>query len=519
MAEEKSAMAEIARIINLSPDINDIYEAFAVELEKLVGFEWVLVNLVDHFEQTMTITYAAGQPVAQRTARNKFELAGTFTGAVMNEAVGLVMDVSQGEDPGRFPALAPYLEAGFCSFLGVKLVHHDQAMGVLNLISAKPGAYSECELDVAARAARQIAGAIANARLYAQQRESEAEIRDLAKFPSEDPNPVARISSRGKIIYANDAATNILENARLKAGKHTLGTWRESVANVLTSGSADEVEIDYGSRILSYSVVPVADAGYVNIYGRDITTAKEAERLKDEFISVASHELRTPVTSIKGFLELLEDERTGPVTMDQRRFLDAVGRNTRRLELLVDDLLDISRLDSSMIGLERSAFSVLEAFQQVVSEMQSEIEAKSLKVKFGDGLKTAVADADRDLVIQILANLLSNAIKYSPSGSPIYVDAKTNVDMASWLHVSIRDEGPGIDRSDAERLFEKFYRVDNSTTRDSQGTGLGLAITKALVDLHGGTIRVESKLGKGSSFLFTLPKATTVGVNTDYEDD
>ena len=82
MAEEKSAMAEIARIINLSPDINDIYEAFAVELEKLVGFEWVLVNLVDHFEQTMTITYAAGQPVAQHTARNKFELAGTFTGAV-----------------------------------------------------------------------------------------------------------------------------------------------------------------------------------------------------------------------------------------------------------------------------------------------------------------------------------------------------------------------------------------------------------------------------------------------------
>lgn len=333
LVEEKSAMAEISRIINLSPDIDDIYETFAVELAKLVAFDSVLVTLADLEEQTMTITYTSGPPIPERSAGAKFTLADTYTWAVMNQPVGLVLDYSQSDSPTPYQSLAPYLDAGFCSFLGVKLVHHDQTMGILNLVSARPGAYSERELEIAARAAHQIAGAIANARLYAQQRESEAEIRDLAKFPSEDPNPVARISSEGSIIYANDAAARILGSHSLNAGQHTLETWRGSATRVLAGGSANEVEISYGARTFPYSVVPVADAGYVNIYGRDITTAKEADRLKDEFISVASHELRTPVTSIKGFLELLEDEETGPVTADQRRFLDAVGRNTRRLEM------------------------------------------------------------------------------------------------------------------------------------------------------------------------------------------
>ena len=141
-----------------------------------------------------------------------------------------------------------------------------------------------------------------------------------------------------------------------------------------------------------------------------------------------------------------------------------------------------------------------------MSEMESEIESKGLEVRIGDGSGNAVVDADRGRVVQILANLLSNAIKYSPSGSPIYINATTDVDLDSLVRVSIRDEGPGIATGDADKVFEKFYRADNSTTRSTAGTGLGLAITKALVELHGGTIWVESEIGKGSTFIFTLPK-------------
>ena len=343
-----------------------------------------------------------------------------------------------------------------------------------------------------------------------ERRRAEEEIRNLAKFPSEDPNPVVRISADGIILYANGAATKILESRGLKAGQPTLEYWQSLVKDALASGLSKEVEIDYGPRVISYSVVPVAESGYANVYGRDITAAKEVDRLRDEFISVASHELRTPVTSIKGFLELIEDEQTGPLTQDQRRFLEAANRNADRLENLVNGLLDISRLDTGMVELERSEFRVLEAIQQVVSEMESEIEAKSVDVRIGDGSGNAIADADRGRVVQILANLLSNAIKYSPLGSPIYINATTDVDLDSVVRVSIRDEGPGIAAGEKDKVFEKFYRADNSTTRATAGTGLGLAITKALVELHGGKIWVESEQGDGSTFIFTLPKGLSV---------
>jgi len=339
-----------------------------------------------------------------------------------------------------------------------------------------------------------------------ERRKAEEEIRNLAKFPSEDPNPVARISADGIILYANGAAIKILETRGLKVGQPTLEFWQGLVKEALASGLSKEVDIDYGPRVISYSIVPVAEAGYANIYGRDITAAKELDRMKDDFISVASHELRTPITSIKGFLELLEDEQTGPLTQEQMRFLEAVNRNTVRLDRLVNDLLDISRLDTGMIGLERSEFPVLEAIRQVVSEMESEIETNRLDVRIGEDSSYAIIDADRGRVVQILANLLSNAIKYSPPGSAIHVDATTDVGLDSLVRVSIRDEGPGIAAGDADKVFEKFYRADNSTTRSTAGTGLGLAITRALVELHGGKIWVESEIGKGSTFIFTLPK-------------
>ena len=190
--------------------------------------------------------------------------------------------------------------------------------------------------------------------------------------------------------------------------------------------------------------------------------------------------------------------------------MEAANRNADRLEKLVNGLLDISRLDTGMVVLERSEFLVLEAIKQVVSEMESEIESKGLDVTIGDGSGNAVVDADRGRVVQILANLLSNAIKYSPSGSKIIINATTDVDLDSLVRVSIRDEGSGIAAGDADRVFEKFYRADNSTTRSTAGTGLGLAITKALVELHGGIIWVESEQGDGSTFVFTLPKGLTV---------
>ena len=239
--------------------------------------------------------------------------------------------------------------------------------------------------------------------------------------------------------------------------------------------------------------------------GRDITERREIDRMKDEFISVASHELRTPVTSIKGFVELLVEEQTGPLNKEQTRFLEAVNRNTVRLEKLVNDLLDISRLDTGTISLDRTAFELMEVVQQVMAEMSSEIDAKSLKIHTTAMAPEIVIDADRSRTIQILANLLSNAVKYSPPGSSVDIEI-TSLPDRNFVQVNIRDHGPGV--ADEDKLFQKFFRADNSTTRSTAGTGLGLAIAKALVELQGGELWVKSQCGQGSTFCFSVPRGS-----------
>ena len=257
-------------------------------------------------------------------------------------------------------------------------------------------------------------------------------------------------------------------------------------------------------RTWSFVVAPVSDAGYANLYGLEITERKQMERMKDEFVSIASHELRTPVTSIKGFLDLLLSGEPLPLNEEHSHFLDALRRNTDRLEKLINDLLDISRLESGMVAIEPSVFDFREVIAQVADEMQSELEDHILEIKTPEYPSSAVVGADRDRILQVVTNLLSNAVKYAPTGSGIWVHIDNRGDGP--LKVSVKDHGSGISGPDMENLFQKFFRVDNSTTRSAAGTGLGLAISKALVELHGGKIWVESELGRGSTFSFTIPK-------------
>jgi len=229
------------------------------------------------------------------------------------------------------------------------------------------------------------------------------------------------------------------------------------------------------------------------------------DRMKDEFLSIVSHELRTPVTSIKGFLELIMEGSTDSLNEDQRQFLEAMRRNTDRLESLINDLLDLSRLEGGMVTLEQLNFPFGDVVTEVLSEMGSDIGGKKLKVSWSDNEPHILVRGDRSRVVQILANLLSNAVKYSPDESSIEIDVNPFDGRSELLRVDVRDHGLGIPDEDISKLFQKFYRVDNSTTRSTAGTGLGLAITKALVELHGGEIWVQSEAGEGSTFSFTLP--------------
>lgn len=335
---------------------------------------------------------------------------------------------------------------------------------------------------------------------------AEEEINILARFPSENPNPVLRISTDGRVLYANPASEPLRGYELDHSGEYISQNWRENVDRVLSAGENQIFESNVDGRTFSFVFAPISTGNYVNIYGRDVTDRAEMDRLKDEFISVASHELRTPVTSIKGLLEVLVDEQSGTLTEEQSRFLEIIVKDTNRLDRLVGNLLDVSRIDSRSIGLERVEFNLSDAVEAVISELGSEIARKLIKVVTESEDESMEVYGDRDRINQVINNLLGNAVKYSPDNSSIQVVISTWHQDWQFAQVSIRDEGLGISPEDIARLFDKFYRADNSLTRSTAGTGLGLSIAKALVELHGGKIWVESTPGSGSVFSFTIPK-------------
>jgi signal transduction histidine kinase len=247
----------------------------------------------------------------------------------------------------------------------------------------------------------------------------------------------------------------------------------------------------------------------------DVTRERELDRMKSEFVSVVSHELRTPLTSILGYTELLQ-AREFPAH-ERRELIDTVWKQASHLSNLVEDLLNVSRLDAGRIALSRWALPLSQLVKELTAQLNKALDQSRHRLLFDVNEHLPPVYADRDRVRQILGNLLSNAIKYSPQGGEIVLRAdilRTPPPSAPPLPsepvmlITVSDPGIGIPAEELPRIFERFYRVDNSNTRKIGGTGLGLAITQALVELHGGRIWVESTPGEGSTFFFTLPLAT-----------
>ncbi len=243
----------------------------------------------------------------------------------------------------------------------------------------------------------------------------------------------------------------------------------------------------------------------------DVTRERESERLKSEFISVVSHELRTPLTSILGYTELLLAREFAPD--EQREFVKTVYNEANHLSQIVEDLLGISRLEAGKVKLNQWVVSLRQLIGEMTAQLNHHLSTRHrMVIHLPNQLPPAYVD--RDKVKQILFNLLTNAAKYSPRGGEISLAVEEAAELppdhpsGKWLCVSVRDQGIGIAPEDLPRIWERFYRVDNTNTRRIGGTGLGLAITRALVELHGGRIWVESTAGKGSTFFFTLPVAT-----------
>jgi signal transduction histidine kinase len=262
-------------------------------------------------------------------------------------------------------------------------------------------------------------------------------------------------------------------------------------------------------RVISVHLAPVSDRqeflGTVSIF-RDITHQVEVDRLKSEFVATVSHELRTPMTPIKGYVEFLLMGGAGELNEQQGQFLDIIKDNVDRLSVLVNDLLDVSRIEAGKVALSFQPIDMNEITQEVIENLIRVSEEEQRPVRFNvrtpQDLPSVYGDIER--VRQIMTNLMDNAYKYSPENSTVTV---TMSQKDGALQIDIKDQGIGIFPDEHERIFERFYRGENHLVMATPGTGLGLPIVKELVEMHNGRIWVTSSgvPGEGSTFSFSLP--------------
>jgi signal transduction histidine kinase len=426
------------------------------------------------------------------------------------------------------------------SALAVALESEGDPLGAMVFFSSKPGAFTEPQLRLVSTAAGQVSSAVKNADLYALVTQQADQMSTMLQSEREEAEKNSAIlegiadgvllaDSSGTIVLFNAAAERILETPRdLAIGQRldrlrsngVVPAWVNAISGYVLNpprGSADQPGEDFvvdrlesGRRIVNIRSSPVYNAdqflGTVSLF-RDVTRDVEVDRMKSEFISNVSHELRTPMTSIKGYADLLLMGGGGDVSPDQQRFLQTIKSNADRLAELVNDLLNISKIDAGSEQLTLGRVDVRDVIDQTVAYHRSRVEfqRKNLSIRFEPDADLPPILADRIKVAQIFSNIIDNAFSYTyPNG---HIDIRARVDRArDGVLVTVRDDGIGIPESFRPRIWNRFERYDaHALVLEVAGTGLGLSIVRHLVDLHHGEVWVESEEGKGSTFSILLP--------------
>jgi two-component system phosphate regulon sensor histidine kinase PhoR len=365
------------------------------------------------------------------------------------------------------------------------------------------------------RRQRQVHAEMEDSRRRQQQTTIEAQAQQQVLFNSMLEGLLLLDRNR-RIYLANRSFKNLFGLKTELRGKTVMEALRlhelaELVERVETEGQVFDHELklpELSGRWLRVNAAGISNSagereGTILVF-HDLTRLKQLERTREDFVANVSHELRTPLSLIKGYVEtLLDGARDNPEVAE--RFLKIIERNTQRLDLLIQDLLTISALESGRMKLNLQPVELRPLVEKVFFDLKPPAENKNIELASQLPDLTATADASR--LEQVLANLVDNAIKYGRPQGKVTVGGK-KLDNGK-LEIFVQDDGPGIPAESLDRVFERFYRVDKARSRDQGGTGLGLSIVKHIVQAHGGEVWVKSEPGKGATFFFTLPAAET----------
>jgi GAF domain-containing protein/nitrogen-specific signal transduction histidine kinase len=426
------------------------------------------------------------------------------------------------------------------SAIAMPLLVAEDVIGALLVYHRKPNYFSAELLGLVKAIAGQVAVAINNAHLYELIRDQAERLGGMLRREQEDASRSQAIleavadgvlvtGSNNRITFINPSAGSILnlEAERVLGqplevfgglfGKST-GTWIQTIRDWSDSPGnyqqgdtyAEQIDLENG-RIILVHLAPVIFQndflGTVSIF-RDITHEVEVDRLKSEFVATVSHELRTPMTSIRGYTDVLLMGAAGALNENQAHFLHIVKNNTERLNILVNDLLDVSRIESGRVTLSPQALDMREVAEDVISDVlrRSQEENKPMALSLDAPKKLPRVYGDMERIRQVLGNLMDNAYHYTPENGTIAIRMQA-LNGGDEVQVDVNDNGVGISMDDQDRIFERFYRGENPLVLSTPGTGLGLSIVKQIIEMHKGRIWMKSTgvPGEGSTFSFTLP--------------
>jgi PAS domain S-box-containing protein len=525
--QNTQTLLRISTELSASLDLPQVLQRTLKMVHESTGAEQSLILLAGHNR----VDYLAGMPLVQ--SKFKAEILPVVNWVQESREPLLASDI---QEDARWQL--PKVKSGYHSVLAIPLTLGDQVLGTLLLRHHKPSCFQQEQAALLIAASRQISITLNNAELFQLVRQQAENLSVLLKEQQVETGRSRAIleavadgvlvtDSNNLVILFNASAEHMLGivsdqvvGKPLKvlvelAGKE-MHNWSHIIQNWAEDGTVTSREEVYAAQhhlengaIVSVHLAPVIlddkFYGTVSIF-RDVTTEVQVDQLKSEFIASVSHELRTPMTSIKGYVDVMLMEAAGPVNDQQKHFLEIVKANTQRLGVLVNDLLDTSRIESGRMYLSLQAVDLAEIARGVLDDIRrrsgEEGKPMSLFLEAPDGLPRANGDKER--IRQVMSTLALNSYNYTPPGGKITVRISQ---IDSELQVDVQDNGVGLSAKDELHIFERFYRGDDPLVVASAGAGLGLVIARTLVEMHRGRIWFKSNgvSGEGATFSFTLP--------------
>jgi PAS domain S-box-containing protein len=521
-AQELSALLQIAETATQSLDAEKILNDTLHKSLEILRFDIGYIRVLDHESRSFTVRAAHGLSYDEFLSRR-----------IAADSSLDILKLILSREPVSFPDIrkdsrfhARTMEReGVISAAFVPVTSKSRVIGLLVVGSRKRHRFLKGEINLLMAFGSQLGMALENAQLFDQINRDKAYIENLVENAGD---AVVATALDDRILTWNRAAEIIFGYIKQEVIGQNLAilllqeqtTELEEIRNkvrhqsVIRNLEVRRTRKDGVIIEVALAVSPIKDGtgivtGFLHL-AKDITEKmhyekrlRDLDKMKSDFVSNVSHELRTPLTAVKGSVDNMLDGLTGSLNEKQTRYLTRVKSNTDRLARLINDLLDLSRIEAGGIEIKPTVLTPEILAKEVIESLRSIVVDKLIDLEVSSHENGITAWADRDKVTQVLMNLVGNAVKFTSSHGNVTVAIERNDD--EWVQISVADTGPGIPCDELDRIFDKFYQLAQMDKRKSRGTGLGLAISKALVQMHGGKIWVESEPGKGSTFSFTLP--------------